>query len=144
MAFAGLVVAGAIALFFVVRWQQQSQVVFVRQQCVALASFLNASKHVAGVTYDFAVPSQFTGISHNNKVDFVVNANGRIVILAKSASGYKGNYEGFIYSSTPLLPQDFEPGYGGATTLNMFGDAPNPFVRSKLDSQFCEVFFDLG
>jgi hypothetical protein len=63
----------------------------------------------------------------------------------KTSIGWKRNYEGVLYSTRPLGPDDVSADSYGRDAVTALGPEVNPpIIRSWISRKFLRVFFDLG
>ena len=72
-------------------------------------------------------------------------AGGDVVVLLKTKIGWKGNYEGVLYSTSPLGAGQIGTDNYGHNEVHVPGiDANPPVIRSRVNPKFFRVYFDLG
>jgi hypothetical protein len=117
--------------------------ILTRPDLPGVAAWLQTQNLAPGEHDAIELPAQFRLTSANGTVDVVVSPTGRIAFLLKTSIGWKHNYEGYVYSTEPLQPQEFFLGYGDREAIEL-SKGEQPFVERKIDDHTYEVFFDLG
>ena len=74
-----------------------------------------------------------------------VEKDGSIILLWKKDIRFKGNYEGYLYSSRAKLSALMTPDYYGRETFGIEKlDSVYPIIREKVNNQLYAVYFDLN
>ncbi len=120
------------------------------RDCERVITWVRSSHSAPGTHSDLALPSQFQGFSADGKVDAVVLADGRVVLLLKTWVGWKDNWSGIIYSSSPLKPSEISKDYYGRPRIWISDTPQGPsiledhFIEAKVNDRLYFVAFDLG
>lgn len=117
--------------------------VLTRPDLVGISEWLREQNLPAGEYTDVELPARFALAAHGGTVDVVVAPTGRIAFLLKTSVGWKQNYEGYVYATSPLGSGEFFDDYYGRACIK-FTEYEHPVVECRIDDQTYEVFFDLG
>ena len=111
--------------------------------CERVATWVKTTHPKSGTYPGLDLPSSFRSLATDGKVDAVVLSDGRIILLFKTSIGWKGNWSGFIYASSPLKSSEMGKDYYGRPKLMIVG-LQDHFVEQKVDDQNFKVSFDLN
>ena len=107
-----------------------------------------AEREVAtGGTVSLGLPHDLKTASSDGLVDIAVLRDGRRCVLLKTKITYKGNFDGLVSCSAPLLPGEVISGgktpreYISLSGHQLFEEL---YVRRRIDDHSFEVFFDLN
>ena len=106
---------------------------------------LKTSGLATGSHPTIALPASLRHMSYNGTVSAVVTNDGRLIVLFKTSVGWKGNYDGFVYSDAPLKTSELSTDYYGRPIIAIDGlEGDCPVIHKQINSRWFEVFFDLG
>ncbi len=84
-------------------------------------------------------------LPRGSEVNVVRSARGDIVVLLKTHIGWKGNYEGVLYSTSPIGEGEISIDGFGREEIAVPGiDVNAPVIKNCINPQFFRVYFDLG
>lgn len=105
---------------------------------------LRGQSFTPGLHLDVALPPQFRQMTETGTVDLFRTADGRTIVLFKTAIGYKHNYRGVVYSDAPLTSQEVVSGAGRGQRSSILIDRLQMFIDKRINGRWFEVFNDLG
>jgi hypothetical protein len=121
------------------------------RDCERVISWVRSNHPAPGRYPDLHLPEEFRWLSINGGVDAVVLKDGRVILLLKTSIGWKENWRGVIYTSSPFEPCEMQNGsYGGRSEIYI-SDTPqgnnlleSHFIETKMNDRLYFAAFDLN
>lgn len=111
-------------------------------RCAMLAAWVKATYPGPGACPDVPLPPSFTPLAADGSVDAVVLADGRVVLVLKTAPGWHHNWSGFIFASGPIQPNEIGTDPYGRPEVTIPG-LPMHFIERPLDDRHILIRSDL-
>lgn len=136
-------VACAGLAFVAVRAYESHRLRRLEETCERIAHWAGEQPLEAGAYPRIVLSSSFA-LPAGSEVNLVKTAGGDIVVLLKTFIGWKSNYEGVLYSTRALGPEEVSTDYYGRDVVDIPDiEADPPVVRERINAQFLRVYFDL-
>ena len=119
----------------------------IDRDCERAAAWVRSNHPAPGSYPSLPMPAEFRWLSIHGGVDATVLKDGTVVLLLKTLIGWKDNWEGIIYSSSPLKPSETA---GQADGWIQIRDTPEDsylveaIIETKVNDRLYFVKFDLN
>jgi len=132
--------AVAVVLYVaIVRWSGDA---LFDRECGKLADWIRSSHPSPGRSFTLTLPGARSNMAEDHRVHGATTTDGKVVFILKTSLGFHHNWDGYLYSSGPIAPNEIGPDGWGRTQVRIPG-LPYHYIAKQRDSRHFVVGSDV-